>query len=237
MKNSNIRLLSENQMNALSLELFEYISIVYSIKEPDEKFYSYFISYLKKYYSFMTFEQLENAFELNSLDHLNNFLQKIGQRPDNKVTSFSIPNLTKIINAYNSYKGIEKTDSREIYNPFTKKTELGGAKEFTEAEKNKSMNNWCDRLCLIFEKYRDEFEKTTIAIPLFTCQILAKNGALDYKDIDLSERTISIKLIGEHQNNNEDLIYSTFDKIIVDQKHIEDYLKNQRAKYSQEMPY
>ena len=237
MKTTNIRLLDENQINALSSNLFEYISLVYAIREPDEKFYSYFISYLKKYYAFMTFEQLESAFELNSLDHLNNFLQKIGQRPDNKVTSFSIPNLTKVINAYNSYKGIEKTDNTDIWNPKMKRKEPGGDKVLTEQEKHESMNRWVDRLCLIFEKYRDEFEKTTIAIPLFTCQILAKNGALDPKDIDLSERTISVKLLGNKENNNEDLIYKTFDKIIVDQKHIEDYLKHQRNKYSQKMPY
>ena len=49
MKTNNIRLLDTNQIQALSSELFEYISIVYGIKEPDEKFYGYFISYLKKY--------------------------------------------------------------------------------------------------------------------------------------------------------------------------------------------
>ncbi len=238
MKTTNIRLLDENQINDLSSELFEYICGVYDIKAPDEKFYHYFITYMKKYFGFMTFEQLESAFELNSLNYLDNFLQKIGQRPDNKIKSFNIPDLVKIINAYNNYKGIQKSDSTDIYNPFTKKSEPGGAKILTEKQKHESMNNWCDRLCQIFEKYRDEFEKTTIAIPLFTCQILAKNGALDYKDIDMTEKTISIK-IGKYQgsNSNEDLIYKTFDKIIQDQKHVEDYLKHQRSKYSQEMPY
>ena len=99
------------------------------------------------------------------------------------------------------------------------------------------LNGWCDRLCQIFEKYRDEFKKTKIFIPLFTAKILAKNGALDYKDIVMSEKTISIK-IGKYQesNSNEDLIYKTFDEIIQKQKHVKDFLSKQRNKYSQEMP-
>lgn len=131
----------------------------------------------------------------------------------------------------------EQKNTWDIWNPIMRRFEPNG-KVFTESEKNKSMNNWCDRMSQIFEKYRDEFEKTTINIPLFTAKMFAKNGALDYKEIDMAQKTINIK-IGKYQenNSNEDLIYKTFDKIIQDEKHIEDYFKNQRNKYSQEMPY
>jgi len=236
MKASTIRLLDTHQIKALSAELFEYIGMVYNIKEPDEKFYSYFITYLKKYYSFMTFEQLESAFELNSLDHLNNFLQKIGQRPDNKVSSFSIPNLTKIINAYNSYKGIEKSSTNEIYNPLTDKNEPGGAKDFKQEDKHKINNEYCDYICLVFEKYRDEFEETLIKTSLNTCKILSNCGVIDANKIDFTEK-ININYKDKTISENQNLIYKSFDVIIQDQKHIEDYLKNQRVKYSQEMPY
>ncbi len=129
----------------------------------------------------------------------------------------------------------EKKNTWDIWNPIMLRFEPNG-KVFTEAEKHESMNRWCDRMGLIFEKYRDELEKTKINIPLFTAKILARYGALKNSDIDYSEKRISTKFM-DNGNNNEDLIYKTFDKIIHKQKHVEDYLKKQRAKYSQEMPH
>ncbi len=241
MKNLKINGLNAESLLSELTELFNFISLIYSIKKPDDEFYPYFSTYLKKYFGFMTFEQLETAFEQNSMGYLDVFLPKTGSNPDNKIRNFSIPSLAKVINAYMLYKKIGKEDDStgDIWNPKMKRLESDG-KRFTDEEKARSMNDWCDRMAQIFEKYRDEFEETIINIPLFTVKVLAKHKALNYEDIDFSEKRIAVKL-GKRQEkgSNEKLIYKTFDRIIREQKHVEDYLVHQRISPGQaeEMPH
>ena len=141
MKNLKINGLNAESLLSELTELFTFISLIYSIKKPDDEFYPYFSTYLKKYFGFMTFEQLETAFEQNSMGYLDVFLPKTGSNPDNKIRNFSIPSLAKVINAYMLYKKIGKEDGStgEIWNPKMKRLEPNG-KVFTDEEKSRSMN-------------------------------------------------------------------------------------------------
>lgn len=104
----------------------------------------------------------------------------------------------------------------DIWNPIMKRYEPDS--KINEEYKRKINNEWCDYMTYIFEKYRDEFEKTIINIPEKTAEIFKNNG------IDVS---------GISQND----IYNSFDEIISSNKHIEDYLKKQRRKYNLQMPF
>ena len=111
----------------------------------------------------------------------------------------------------------EDKNTTDIWNPLMQRYEPA-TNEFNLNDKNNINNLWCDYVALMFEKYRDEFEKTKINIPFIMAKIFKKNG---------------ITIDGADQ----DSVYLAFDKIIQDQKHIEDYLKKQRSKYSSNMPF
>lgn len=86
-------------------------------------------------------------------------------------------------------------------------------------EKQHRINNrWCDYMAWIFEKYRDQFEKTVINIPEKTTEIFKNNG---------------VNVAGISQDD----IYDSFDNMIRNEQHIEDYLSKQRGKYSVNMPF
>ena len=81
--------------------------------------------------------------------------------------------------------------------------------------KHRINNLWCDYMAWIFEKYRDEFTETKLNVQFIAIRIFKNN---------------KVEIV-------EDDIYKTFDKIIQGQEHVEDYLKHQRGKYSEQMPY
>ena len=104
MKETQIEILDTHYLPPLVEELFKKIEIAYNIKPAGASFGGYFINVLKKHYFFLTFEQIESAFERNTNGLLDNYLPRIGTRPDNKITGFNVPDLTKIIKGYCEYK-------------------------------------------------------------------------------------------------------------------------------------
>ena len=72
--------------------LCEIISLTYAISEASPEFIAYFANVLKKHYGYLTFEQLESAYEYNSLGYLNAYLPSNGFSKDNKIKGFNIRN-------------------------------------------------------------------------------------------------------------------------------------------------
>lgn len=206
-------------MLAQSVKLFEFIEMTYGIAEANENFLEYFVNALKKNYKHLSFEQIQDAFERNSFGLLDNFLPKVGQRPDNKVLKFNIPDLTKIINAYCRYTGVEKSEQDQ------------GRKVFSTEEKSKIRQEWCDQLCAIFEKYAQAHEMSVIRTPLYTCNMLARLSVLDANRIDFSEPSTNI-MATKSRSNNEKLIYECFQTIINDGMHINDFLFDFRNEFN-----
>lgn len=224
MKTTNIENLYDQQLIPIVSELFEFIQLTYGIGQADQRMIPFFVKVLKDNYKHLNFEQIEQAYEYNSLGHLDIYLNKVGQRPDNKIRSFNVPDLTKIINAYTKCKSIEKEAEFE-------------KKEFTQAEKNKANTDWCNWIVEIFELYRDEKEVTPIYAPMFTAQMFAKFQLLDEKDIINNPDSIELNK-NTHSSKNQKLIYEVFDALILQGKNIENYLNSQKLKYkAEEMPY
>lgn len=202
------------------------ISISYGIKEPDGEFIKHLYYTLCKYHSRIDYEQLELAFEANSMNLLNEYLPKSGFSTDNKV-KFTIPDMMKIIKAYIRFK---KLDSHE--------KELGQEPE--NSVKDASIQKWCDNLEGIFRKYSNEHERSIIGIPMFTCEVLAEIGVLDKTKIDYSEQKINIgfkKMIKNKKTHNTDLIFSSFDTILENGDELRHYLDKFRYKYAEnELP-
>jgi len=187
----------------LSEQLFEKIKLSYGLNEPQDGFTGYFINVLKKYHPEITFEQIESAFEYNASGYLNDYLPKSGYSVDNKV-KFTIPDLTKIIKAYQKYKNLDQVENKESF-------------EKTPQEIAEIHKQWTSQLITIFNKYMNDFEKTSITLPFYTCNYLAKLGLIDSNKIDRKEKKVQIK-IGKNKfvksTHNEDLIYNCFDEIL-----------------------
>ena len=188
---------NKEDLITLCLELFHLISIAFKLKEPDIEFARHFINVMKKHYGYITFEQMEEAFERHSIGSLNSFLPKSGYSIDSKV-SFSISDMTKIIRAFLNYstpKNAEKVKERKPQ------------KEIDEIHKQ-----WIDKLNGIYEKYMN-LERTRISIPIYYCDYLANCGLLDRKLINRKESNI---IIGKNRkvSTNENLIYKCFDELL-----------------------
>lgn len=211
MKETKISELRPSQLSELSIDLFEIIEMTYGISPADDRFTEYFTKTLQQNYSHLTFEDLESAFERNASGLLDIYLPKVGQRADNKVLKFNIPDLTKIINAYCKYKGIEKSENQQQ------------KKVFTLEEKKEIRRQWCDQLIENFEKYKNYNERPQIRIPLYTCKVLVKFGIIEDDEIDYSESKTNI-LSSSTRTNNENLIFNAFDRIISQGMHIKEFI-------------
>ena len=218
MKETIIELLYDTQITALIKELFEQIKIAYGIKDADKGMNMYFLNTIKKNYSFLNFEQIESAFERNANGLIDNYFQKIGQRPDNKIKSFNIPDLTKILNAYIKFKKIGRTEEKE--------------KALTSTSKHEIFNSWLDKKIKLFENYKKKKKKETITLQLFTANFFARINLIDINDIDLKEKNINILSNKNICNHNENLIYKAFDYLIENNENLEQYFKYERNKYS-----
>ena len=198
------------------------ISISYGIKEPDGEFVKHLYYTLCKYYARLDIEQIELAFESNSMNLLNEFLPKSGFSTDNKVR-FTIPDMMKVIKAYIRFKNLDKEEKELNQEP-------------ENSVKNASIQRWCDRLEEIFRKYAYELERSTINIPMFTCEVLADIGILDRTKINYSEERIIVgfkKSIKLKSSQNVDLIYKTFDEILEKGNELKQYLDKFRYKYDE----
>ncbi len=224
MKETIISNLYESQLMAATAELFEFIELTYAIGQADQRFLSFFVKVLKENYSHLSFEQIESAFERNSLGLLDIYLSKIGQRPDNKIKSFNIPDLSKIINAFLKYKNIEKEETIDKI-------------VFSEKQKAKSNIWWCDFIQGAFDKYKGTKERTKIDCSMFAAEKFAEFGLLDKKEIVYE--TVTLKFNNSHiSTKNENLIYEAFDALILQNEGLAPYLVEQRNKYQvEETPF
>ena len=157
MKESLIQNLHNPQLMELTSELFENIQLTYDIKEADTKLIAFFVKVVKENYNYLNYDQLNDAFERNSLGLLDNYFNRVGQRPDNKVRSFNIPDLTKIINAYCKYKSIEKEETTDSI-------------VISEEQKAESNTWWCNFIQGCFDKYKDSKERTKIDCSMFAAK-------------------------------------------------------------------
>jgi hypothetical protein len=212
MKTTKIEYLQNHQLIELTIKLFEFIELTYGINRADERFTSYFINFISQYYKHLSFEEIESAFERNASGLIDNYLPKIGSRPDNKITKFNIPDLTKIINAYCKFVGIEKSEKGQE------------KKIFSLEEKQEIRKKWCDQLIETFDNYQLRKERNNISIPMYTCKVLNKFGVLDESLIDYSEDKINV--MTKRRSKNENLIFETFDLIIEQGMHIKDFIGN-----------
>lgn len=220
MKEVLIQNLHTPQLAELTKELFENIQIIYDVKDADTRIIAFFVKVVKESYDYLTFEQINSAFEYNSLGYLDNFFTKVGQRPDNKIRSFNIPDLTKIINAYVKYKSIEKEEAT-------------GSIIVSEEEKARSNIWWCDFIQGCFDLYKQKKERTKIDCSMFAAEKFAEFGLLDKDEIVSESITLNSKT-----SKNELLIYEAFDALILQNEPFAPYLKSQRNKYqAEEMPY
>lgn len=217
-----IRSIETNNLINIISEFCVKIALTYGLKEPSNEFAAHLAYTLKKYYQNLTLEQLEMSFEANSMGILNEYLPKSGFSTDNKV-KFTIPDTMKIIKAYIRFKKLDEHEKELSQEP-------------ENSVKNASIQRWCDRLEEIFRKYAYELERSTINIPMFTCEILADIGILDKTKINYSEERIivgfkrSIKL---KSSQNVDLIYNTFDEILENGNELKQYLDKFRYKYEE----
>ena len=131
MKETKIQSLHSEQIAELIPDMFEKISLWYDIKAADPKFTIHFIKLLKKEYLSLTFQEIESAFEYNAHGLNDHFFNRIGNRPDNKIKSFNLPDLTKIINAQVKYLESKKVKAQT----FTKH-------EFAKNDKHIILNEW-----------------------------------------------------------------------------------------------
>lgn len=224
MKETLISHLHEPQLMSATAELFEFIELTYAISQADQRFISFFVKVLKENYSHLNFEQIESAFERNSLSLLDVYLNRIGQRPDNKIKSFNVPDLTKIINAYSQHLNLSSHDhGDEIWNPFLKRSEPG-KKIFTEQEKRELYENWVNFLIRIFEIYQSNNEKTKVFASLYMLIKFSDWGLVDKKDIPEQKPDMNFQLKSEKISDNEIKIYETFEGLINQGQHINEFI-------------
>lgn len=209
MKETKIQSLHSEQIAELIPDLFEKISLWYDIRAADPKFTIYFIKLLKKEYLALTFEQIELAFEYNAHGLNNHFFNRTGNRADNKIKSFNLPDLVKIINAHVKYLGSKKTKEQT----FTKH-------EFAKNEKHEIFNKWFDSRIKDFELYRASGEMTRIVLPVFVLSLYESLGLIEPDKIDSSTDMTC-----------EQLVYNCYDRLIQKGESLEGYFKNERNKY------
>ncbi len=208
-------------------DLLTKIAGIYGLKEADPGFVAYFANTLKKYFGNLTFEQIESAFEYNSIGSLNEYLPKKGFSTDNKV-DYNIPDMVKIIKAYTRLKKIDEDMQPK-------------ACQLSRAQINETRKQWCEWLISIFEKYRDTYERSQIGIPVFTCELLARLGQLNPNDINKSGPYFNINLPFQKKRgrdlHNENLIFETFDKMIGEGIEMRQLIHAYQNEYSNEMPF
>jgi len=202
------------------LELCNNISLEYGLNQASVEFSALLANRLKKWHGYLSFEQIEMAFEYNSHGLLNDYLPRVGNNVDNKV-KFTIPDMNKIIKAFVRLKELDKHKIEQ-------------EQEWAIEKKDLINRAWCDQLENIFAIYRQKRERTPITLPTYTAEVLAKIGLLNKKDIDYTENAIVLRLkhIKEvKRTHNENLIYAAFDRLINNGNSIDAPLKPFRERY------
>lgn len=107
----------------------------------------------------------------------------------------------------------------------------------TWRKKHEIRNNWCDKLCSIFNYYQKTREKLQIRTPLYTVQVLSTFGLIEFNDIDFTENKIDV-MENTPRTKNEGLIYKCFDELIERENFIGDYLVEFREYFNHKcMPF
>jgi hypothetical protein len=189
------------------IKLTDKLMTMYGLSSPAEGFCNYLANVLKKHYSELTFEQINQAFEYNAIGSLNGKLPKTGLTIDNKV-KFTIPDMNKIIKAYCQLKNIGPKEQQ--------------AAGITSDQVNAINEKWFKNLYEIFTHYRDTGTRGIIFLKVFTCNKLVELKLLDRRE-----------LIAE--GASEDLIFKAFDDCILSGKDLIDYMIN--AEPASEMPF
>jgi hypothetical protein len=220
-----IKDLQHNNFIAQLSELLTKIAGMYGLKECEPGFVAFFANTLKKYFNHLTIEQIDMAFEYNSIGSLKEYLPKKGFSVDNKV-DYTIPDMIKIIKAYTLLKNIETEKPKEC--------------ELSHEKIIESHRLWCNWFIGVFERYYESYERSIIVCPKYACEVLAEISLITPDLIDNVAIPLNITIGKNKQpkiNKNEELIYQTFDKIIDRGQHLNNLLASYRNKYNTEIPY
>jgi hypothetical protein len=196
----------------LTGELSKFISLTYGLKEPDPEFIIYLANVLKKYYDFLTFEQIESAFEKNALGFL----------PVETKVKFTISDIRSVLDVYVKYKNLKEQKNNKL--------------EWSLGKRADIRRQWCDNLVKIFEDYAENGKRAMITLPTYTCGVLAKIGLLNASGIDKKETFHNSPInAGGYKKNlkNEALIWATFDKLLSNCESLEKHIDKYRYEYSE----
>lgn len=233
-----IKYIQYEELEKMVLEIISKIMIMYGLTAPDMGFCKYLTNTLKSRYGFLTIEQIELAFEYNSIGSLNSKLPRTGNYIDNKV-KFTIPDTTKIIKAFCELKGIGVKETDEKTEPCIE-------------QKNEIRQAWCNALQETFDYYKKTCHRLPIHMPSLTCRMMARIGLIEWSDIDKSESDLKgIYSAAANRNmknyssgnktspSNENLIYQAFDKLVLNCENISGHLATLRKEYATfvAMPY
>jgi hypothetical protein len=196
-----IRFIPFNDLSEKITELCQTISAIYGLESAKFAFISSFANVAKKHFASLTIDQLTEAFELNAVGKLN---------ADCKV-KFTIPDIIKVLKAYQATKHIDEPETKP---------------EPSNEEKQAILDTWKDLVCGIFDRYARTGKKEMINIPLYYCHVFHRIGILDLRKVDLKEKRFNLKL-GKNQRSstNQDLIFKVFDELISRGQHISTYLR------------
>lgn len=220
MKSTQLNSLLINQIIPLSVNLCKDIANTYGIKDATPEFCAKLSGTLKKYFSYLSFNDFTAAFDYHAQGFLNT---------DVKV-KFSISEITKVIRSYATKKGIDADGKKQT-------------DEWSIERKNAINLKWCDEFEQIFNTYLHTCERTHITLPTFTANVLANIKLINKSDIDCKEIEIHFRLKKQNKvikSHNQDLIYKAFDSLIKKGEHLGKYLNAYRYRFAtvqNELPY
>lgn len=172
----------------------------YGIKKVERSEAFRFYDILKKYYSNLTLDEVRTAFELALIGELDKYLpkDKNGDPDKNSYQNFSVEFFTKILKAYNQFKGtvwsrIYSISSKELGNNIEKDLEKI-EKEFRSTVKE------------FYENYL-QTGRIEVVLPIYVSDYLIKKGLAEKKELEEIHFKKAKLLIDLNKNVNP------FDKI------------------------
>jgi len=167
----------------------------FSIRNVDKAEAFRFYDILKKYYSGFTLDEVRGAFELALVGELDAYLPKTktGEPDKNHYQVFSVEFVTKILNAFKSYKG--KVWGK-VYSIADKEPIL-----ISEEEKSEAKNLFIEVVRDLFADYC-KGEDVLILFPRTICDYLIERGFIE--DRELTQADYNKALISIRNNKNLD---------------------------------
>lgn len=196
MNHTLIEHLSIEEIEENTHDLFEQIKVDYNLPKWQGALVTSFSSLLKRLFGELSFDDLSRAYKMNTFGELNKSLGK----QSNKIASFNVPNLIKIIYAYIDYKGGSK-----ITHSITPETTSKLANNLDEIHKKYTEN--------VIEYYNIFLsgKRPQIRTPYYTAKFLQKKGLI-IEDVEYRE---PIKIRGKSlaDPTNERLIMQAFQEL------------------------